>query len=81
LKVEYSLLRGVLLPTAATREQRAFYEALLWRVGDTPAWREVLDSGVLQSAALGGEAFSRWLAAEELRHEDWMYAGGVFARR
>ncbi len=81
LGVEYSVFRGVLLPAAVTREQRAFYEALLRRVGDTPVWREVLGSGALESAVLGGDAFSLWLAAEELRHEEWMYAGEVFAGR
>lgn len=80
LRVKHSPLRGVLLPAAVGREQRS-YEALLRRVAETPAWREVLETGGLEAAALGGEAFSFWLAAEELRHEAWMYAGEVFARR
>lgn len=80
--VEYAAHSGILLPAAVTREQRAFYEALLRRVRETPAWRALLEAGMLEPAAApDGASFSRWLAGEELRHEEWMYAGGVFARR
>jgi tripartite-type tricarboxylate transporter receptor subunit TctC len=82
LEVEYVAHRGVLLPAAVAPEQRAFFEDLLRRVRESPAWREVLDGGLLESAAApDAEAYARWLAAEELRHEEWLYAGGVFARR
>ena len=82
LAVEYVAHRGVLLPAAVTPEQRAFYEGLLLRVRESAAWREALDRGMLESAAApDAAAYARWLAAEELRHEEWLYAGGVFARR
>lgn len=82
LAVEYVAHRGVLLPAAVTPEQRAFYEGLLLRVRESAAWREVLDRGMMASAAApDAAAYARWLAAEELRHEEWLYAGGVFARR
>ncbi len=82
LAVEYVAHRGVLLPAAVTPAQRAFYEDLLLRVRESPAWRGVLDGAMLESAAApDAAAFSRWLAAEDLRHEEWLYAGGVFARR
>ena len=83
--IEYLLERygnGQFLPAAGTPEQRAFYEGLLLRVREAPAWREALDRGMLESAAApDAAAYARWLAAEELRHEEWLYAGGVFARR
>lgn len=66
-----------------TRAQRAFWEGALRRVGETPEWRALLEREVLDlpSAAPDSAALSRWLAVEELRHEAWMYAGGVFAWR
>jgi tripartite-type tricarboxylate transporter receptor subunit TctC len=81
LDVEYSMLRGVLMPAGVTPEQRAFYEALFKRVGQTPAWRETLENGVLNPTTLSGEAFSQWLATEEGRHRDWMRASGFLPQR
>jgi len=81
LDVEYSMLRGVLMPAGVTAEQRAFYEALLKRVRETPAWRETLENGVFNPTALSGEAFAQWLATEEGRHRDWMGAAGFLPQR
>lgn len=85
LAIKYAAPRGILLPAAGrgTRAQRAFWEGVLRRVGETPEWRALLEREVLDlpSAAPDSAALSRWLAVEELRHEAWMYAGGVFAWR
>ena len=83
LAIKYAAPRGILLPAAVTRAQRAFWEGVSQQVGETPEWRALLEREVLDlpSVAPDSAALSRWLAVEELRHEAWMYAGGVFARR
>ena len=76
-----ALQADTLLPEGSATAS-AFYEGLLLRVRESAAWREALDRGMLESAAApDAAAYARWLAAEELRHEEWLYAGGVFARR
>lgn len=81
LNVEYSMLRGILLPGGATAEQRAFYEELFKRVRATPAWKETLENGVFNPTSLSGEAFSQWMATEEGRHRDWMRAAGFLPQQ
>ena len=81
LNVEYSMLRGVLLPAGVTAEQRAFYEELFKRVRATPGWKETLENGVFNPTTLSGEAFARWLATEEGRHRDWMRAAGFLPKQ
>ena len=81
LNVEYSMLRGVLLPAGVTAEQRAFYEELFKRVRGTPAWKETLENGMFNPMSLSGDAFSQWLTAEEGRHRDWMRAAGFLPQR
>jgi tripartite-type tricarboxylate transporter receptor subunit TctC len=76
LNIEYSMLRGILMPAGVTAEQRAFYEGLFKRIGETPAWRETLENGVFNPTMMSGDAFSRWLATEEGHHRDWMRAAG-----
>src|SRR3712207_128757 len=79
LNVEYSMLRGILLPAGVTAEQRAFYENLFKRMSATPAWKETLENGMFNPTMLSGDAFSQWLATEEGRHRDWMAAAGPAA--
>lgn len=81
LAVEYSMLRGILMPAGVTPEQRAFYEELLKKVRATPTWKETLENGMFDPTALSGEAFSQWLAAEESRHRDWMRAAGFLPQQ
>ena len=76
LNVEYSMLRGILLPAGVTAEQRAFYENLFKRMSATPAWRETLENGVFNPTVLSGDAFAQWLTTEEARHREWMGAAG-----
>lgn len=79
--VEYSMLRGILLPAGVTAEQRAFYEELFKRVRGTPTWKETLENGVFNPLSLSGDAFSRWMATEEGRHRDWMRGAGFLPQQ
>ena len=81
LNVEYSMLRGVLLPAGVTAEQRAFYEELFKRVRGTATWKETLENGMFNPMSLSGDAFSQWLTAEEGRHRDWMRAAGFLPQQ
>lgn len=81
LNVEYSMLRGILLPAGVTAEQRAFYEELFKRVRTTPVWKETLENGMFNPTALSGDAFSQWLTTEEARHRDWMRAAGFLPQQ
>ena len=81
LNVEYSMLRGILLPPGVAAEQRAFYESLFKRMSETPAWKETLENGVFNPTMLSGDAFSQWLATEEERHREWMRAAGFLPKQ
>jgi tripartite-type tricarboxylate transporter receptor subunit TctC len=79
LDVEYLMLRGIFMPPGVTREQVAFYSALLAQVRRTPEWEELMAQGAFNTTALSGDAFTAWLEREEGRHRTLMQEAGFLA--
>jgi tripartite-type tricarboxylate transporter receptor subunit TctC len=79
--VQYSMLRGFLLPGGATPEQVAFYEDLLRQVVATAEWKEYVARNALKQSFLTGAELRAFLEQDELRHKTLMSGAGFLAPR
>jgi putative tricarboxylic transport membrane protein len=77
LDVQYTMLRGFLLPAGVTPEQRAFYTELLRRVSETPEWKEYAARNALLDRFVSGAQFEQFLREDEQRHQELMGAAGL----
>lgn len=79
LDAEYLMLRGILMPPGATKDQVAFYTTLMEKVRATPEWAELMRQGAFNTTTLAGDAFKSWLTTEETRHKTLMQEAGFLA--
>ena len=79
LDVEYTMLRGFLLPGGATEEQVAFYVDLLQKVTETPEWQEYVERTALKRDFVSGAEFRAFLEKDEQRHRALMGEAGLIA--
>ena len=80
LDAEYLMLRGILMPKGVTPEQLAYYVDLMKKVKATPEWKEFVKRGAYKDETLTGEAFEKFLAADEKRHQEIMERAGFIAK-
>ncbi|MBY0339564.1 MAG: tripartite tricarboxylate transporter substrate binding protein [Rhodocyclaceae bacterium] len=76
LDVQYTMLRGIFMPTGVTAEQTKFYVDLFAKIVATPEWKEYLEKNALKQEFVTGEAFNTFLAKDENRHREIMKAAG-----
>lgn len=74
------MLRGVFAPPGIPEAAMRFYIDLLDRVRATPEWRELMLTGAFNTTTMTGNAFVRWLEAEEERHRSLKAEAGFLAR-
>ncbi len=80
LDVQYTMLRGIFMPTEVTAEQTKFYVDLFAKIVATPEWKEYLEKNALKQEFVTGEAFNTFLAKDENRHREIMKAAGFFKK-
>ncbi|MSO66822.1 MAG: tripartite tricarboxylate transporter substrate binding protein [Pseudolabrys sp.] len=80
LDIVYLMLRGIFMSPGATKEQVDFYVGLFRKVRDTPEWKKLMEDGAFNTTFMTGDAFTKWVAAEEKRHEELMKAAGFMAK-
>ncbi len=80
LDVDYLMLRGIFMPAGVTPQQVAYYVELMKKVRATPEWKDFLERGAFNTAALEGDAYKAWLTKEENRHRQLMQEAGFLAK-
>jgi putative tricarboxylic transport membrane protein len=80
LNTEYVMLRGIFMTPGATKEQVDYYIGLFRKVRETPEWKKLMEDGAFNTTFMTGDAYVKWVAAEEKRHEELMKAAGFMAK-
>lgn len=76
LDVQYTMLRGIFMPTGVSAEQTKFYVDLFGKIVATPEWKDYLEKNALKQEYVTGEALTTFLAKDEMRHREIMKAAG-----
>jgi putative tricarboxylic transport membrane protein len=80
IDAQYLMLRGILMPKGVTPEQLAYYVNLLKQVRETPEWKDFVNRGAYKVDFLSGDAFAKFLEADEKRNRDIMDKAGFIAQ-
>jgi putative tricarboxylic transport membrane protein len=80
LDIEYLMLRGIFMTPGATADQVNYYIELFKKVRETPEWKKLMSDGAFNQSFMTGADYTKWLAAEEKRHEELMRAAGFLAK-
>ncbi|MDM0105383.1 tripartite tricarboxylate transporter substrate-binding protein [Variovorax sp. J22R24] len=76
---DYTMLRGIFMPSGVTADQRAFYVDLLTKITATPDWKEYMEKGAFNPTFMTGDAFTKWLGEAEAAHRTLMTEAGFMA--
>jgi putative tricarboxylic transport membrane protein len=79
LDTEYLMLRGIFMPPGATKDQVDFYVDLLKKVRETPEWQALMKDGAFNQTFMTGPEYTKWVEAEDKRHEALMREAGFLA--
>jgi putative tricarboxylic transport membrane protein len=80
LNIEYLMLRGIFMPSGASKEQVDYYVELFKKVRETPEWKDLMKNGAFNQSFMIGDEFAKWVAGEEKRHETLMKDAGFLAK-
>ncbi|MBI4275263.1 MAG: tripartite tricarboxylate transporter substrate binding protein [Rhizobiales bacterium] len=80
LDIEYLMLRGIFMPGGVSKDAVAYYIDLFKKVRETPEWKDLMKNGAFNQTFMTGDAYTKWVATEEKRHEDLMKAAGFLAK-
>ncbi|MBP2150788.1 tripartite tricarboxylate transporter substrate-binding protein [Xanthobacter autotrophicus DSM 597] len=80
LDIEYLMLRGILMPPNATKDQVDYFVELFKKVRATPEWQEFMQKGAFNTTALSGPEYAAWLTKAEATHKDLMEKAGFVAK-
>jgi tripartite-type tricarboxylate transporter receptor subunit TctC len=76
---DYTMLRGIFMPSGVTPDQQKFYVDLMNKVRETPEWKEYLEKGAFNPTFMTGPAFVKWLEGAEAEHKTLMTEAGFLA--
>jgi putative tricarboxylic transport membrane protein len=80
LEVEYTMLRGILMPPGVTSEQVAYYVDLFKRVHETADWKNFMEKGAFNTTFRTGDEYKSWLASADNNHRNLMEKAGFLAK-
>jgi len=80
LDMEYLMLRGIFMTPRASQDQVDYYVGLFQKVRQTPEWQDLMKNGAFNQSFMVGADYTKWVAAEEKRHEELMRAAGFLAK-
>jgi tripartite-type tricarboxylate transporter receptor subunit TctC len=73
------MLRAILLPGGASKDQVAYYENLLKQVVEKPEFKEYLEANALKEHWASGPELTAFLQKDEQFHHDLMKTAGFLA--
>jgi tripartite-type tricarboxylate transporter receptor subunit TctC len=80
LDIEYLMLRGIFMTPGATKDQVDYYIELFKKVRETPEWKKLMSDGAFNQSFMTGDAYVKWVANEEKRHQELMRDAGFLAK-
>ena len=81
LDVDYQMLRGIFMAPGVSKEQVEYFVGVLKKVREAPEWKDFMEKGAFNQTALGGDAYVKWVAKEEQRHQSLMAEAGFLAKK
>lgn len=79
LDVQYVMLRAILLPGGASKDQVAFYEDLFRKIVEKPEFKDYLETNALDPEFKTGDDLVKFLEKDEQLHRDLMGKAGFLA--
>jgi putative tricarboxylic transport membrane protein len=81
LDIEYLMLRGIFMPGGVSKDAVDYYVGLFQKVRETPEWKDLMKNGAFNQTFMTGDAYVKWVATEEKRHQDLVTAAGWMAKK
>lgn len=79
IDVKYVMLRAILLPGGASKDQVAYYEDLFRKVVEKPEFKDYLETNALDPEFKTGDDLKKFLENDEKFHHDLMERAGFLA--
>jgi tripartite-type tricarboxylate transporter receptor subunit TctC len=76
---EYTMLRGIFMPSGVKPEHVTYYVELFKRVRATPEWMKFMENGAFNQTFMAGKQYADWVAKAEVLHRDLMKGAGFLA--
>jgi tripartite-type tricarboxylate transporter receptor subunit TctC len=79
LDIEYTMLRGIFMPSGVEQAAVDFYIDLFRKVRETPEWQEFMAKGAFNQSFMTGDEFKAWLSKAAGNHKDLMTKAGFIS--
>ena len=79
IPMEYTMLRGIFMPSGVSQDVVSFYVELFKKVRGTPEWQKFMEDGAFNQTFMSGKDYTAWVANAESVHRELMQAAGFLA--
>jgi tripartite-type tricarboxylate transporter receptor subunit TctC len=81
IPMEYTMLRGIFMPSGVSQDVVDFYVEFFKKVRATPEWQEFMERGAFNQTFMAGKQYADWVAQAENLHRELMRDAGFLAKR
>jgi tripartite-type tricarboxylate transporter receptor subunit TctC len=81
IPMEYTMLRGIFMPSGVSKEVVDYYVAFFRKVRETPEWKEFMEKGAFNQTFMAGKEYADWVAQAEKLHYNLMKDAGFLAKK
>ncbi len=81
IPMEYTMLRGIFMPSGVSQDVVAFYVDLFKRVRGTAEWAKLMQDGAFNQTFMSGKEYVDWVARADNTHRDLMREAGFLAAK
>jgi tripartite-type tricarboxylate transporter receptor subunit TctC len=79
IPMEYTMLRGIFMPSGVPKDVVNFYVELFKKVRGTPEWQKLMQDGAFNQTFMSGKEYADWVANAESVHRELMLEAGFLA--
>jgi tripartite-type tricarboxylate transporter receptor subunit TctC len=81
IPMEYTMLRGIFMPSGVSQDVVDFYVEFFRRVRATSEWQEFMERGAFNQTFMAGKQYADWVARAENLHRELMRDAGFLAKK
>ncbi len=81
IPMEYTMLRGIFMPSGVSQDVVSFYVELFKKVRGTPEWQKFMEDGAFNQTFMSGKDYADWVAKAESVHRQLMQEAGFLAAK
>jgi tripartite-type tricarboxylate transporter receptor subunit TctC len=81
IPMEYTMLRGIFMPSGVSQDVVNFYIELFKKVRGTAEWNKLMEDGAFNQSFMTGKPYLDWVARAESIHRDLMRDAGFLAAK